>query len=110
MIQVIIDLSGLDPYKTADQTGRSERQRLMELLKRLPLTVRSARPIEEAIITRGGVSVKEISSSTMGSKLQKGLFFAGEIMDVDGLTGGYNLQIAYSTGALAGSSVLGGLI
>jgi predicted Rossmann fold flavoprotein len=110
MIQVIIDLSGLDPYKTADQTGRSERQRLMELLKRLPLTVRSARPIEEAIITRGGVSVKEINSSTMGSKLHKGLFFAGEIMDVDGLTGGYNLQIAYSTGALAGSSVLRGLI
>jgi predicted Rossmann fold flavoprotein len=110
MIQVIIDLSGLDPYKTADQTGRQERQKLMELLKRLPLTVRSARPIEEAIITRGGVSVKEINSSTMGSKLHKGLFFAGEIMDVDGLTGGYNLQIAYSTGALAGSSVLRGLI
>jgi predicted Rossmann fold flavoprotein len=110
MIPIMIGLSELDPYKTADQISKAERQRIVESLKRLPLNVISARPIEEAIVTRGGISVKEISSSTMESKLQKGLFFAGEVIDVDGLTGGYNLQIAYSTGVLAGSSIERGLM
>ncbi|OQB25242.1 MAG: tricarballylate dehydrogenase [Firmicutes bacterium ADurb.Bin182] len=105
LIPVIIKLSGLNPDKTADQISRQERFELVKLLKALPLTVKSVRSIDEAIVTRGGVCVNEISSSTMESKLQKGLFFAGEIIDVDGLTGGYNLQIAFSTGVLAGRSV-----
>lgn len=77
----------------------------MKTVKCIPLTVDHALPVEEAIITRGGISVKEIDPSTMESKLVPGLFFAGEIIDVDGYTGGFNLQIAYSTGVLAGRSV-----
>lgn len=77
----------------------------MKTVKCIPLIVDHALPVEEAIITRGGVSVKEIDPSTMESKLVPGLFFAGEIIDVDGYTGGFNLQIAYSTGVLAGRSV-----
>ena len=74
------------------------------MLKALPLRVNGTRPIEEAIVTRGGVEVKEINPSTMMSRMQEGLFFAGEVMDVDAHTGGFNLQIAFSTGALAGKS------
>ena len=77
----------------------------MKTVKCIPLIVDHALPVEEAIITRGGISVKEIDPSTMESKLVPGLFFAGEIIDVDGYTGGFNLQIAYSTGVLAGRSV-----
>ena len=77
----------------------------MSVLKALPLTVKQALPVEQAIITRGGVAVKEINPSTMESKLVPGLYFAGEMIDVDACTGGYNLQIACSTGALAGRSV-----
>ncbi len=77
----------------------------MSLIKDLKLTVTGFRPIREAIVTSGGVSVKEINPKTMESKIQPGLFFAGEIIDVDAYTGGYNLQIAFSTGALAGKSV-----
>ena len=77
---------------------------MVKTLKSLTLHIRAFRPIDEAIVTRGGVSVREISPKTMESRLCKGLFFAGEIIDVDGYTGGFNLQIAFSTGVLAGSS------
>ena len=81
------------------------RGRLVNLLKDLKVTVNGFRPIEEAIITSGGVNVKEVDPKTMQSKLCQGLFFAGEVLDVDAYTGGFNLQIAFSTGHLAGESV-----
>jgi predicted flavoprotein YhiN len=81
------------------------RARLVEVLKGLPLTVSGARGLAEAVVTRGGVNVKEVNASTMESKRVKGLYFAGEVLDVDATTGGYNLQIAWSTGALAGDSI-----
>lgn len=105
MIPVAVELSGIPADKSVDQITKEERQRLVHLLKCLPLTVKRARPIEEAIVTRGGVSVKEVSPSTMESKLAPGLYFAGELLDVDACTGGYNIQIACSTGALAGDSI-----
>lgn len=90
------------PEKAAGELTRAERRRLLCVLKALPLTVKAARPFSEAVVTRGGVSVKEVQPSTLESKLVKGLYFAGEVLDVDALTGGFNLQIAWSTGALAG--------
>lgn len=86
------------------QVSRADRRRIAETLKKIPLTVKGARPIDEAIITRGGVPVSEVSPHDMMSKKRPGLFFAGEVLDVDGHTGGFNLQIAFSTGALAGKS------
>lgn len=108
MIPVIIGLSGIDPKKPVDQITKAERRALLSLLKALPLTISGARPIDEAVITRGGVNIREINASTMESKRVPGLYFAGELLDVDGYTGGYNLQIAYSTGFLAGKSAAGG--
>lgn len=105
LIPVIVALSGIAPETPVHQVTREERQQLVMLLKSLPVTVKKALPVEQAIITRGGVSVKEINPSTMESKLVKNLFFAGELIDVDACTGGYNLQIACSTGALAGRSM-----
>ena len=105
LIAYVIDLSKIDPEKLVHQITKEERKELLECMKRLPMTFKSFRPIEEAIVTSGGVSTKEIDPSTMESKIVKGLFFSGEIIDVDGLTGGYNLQIAYSTGYLAGINV-----
>ncbi len=107
LIPVAVQLSGIDPHKKVNKVSRQERLRLLEVLKGFPLTVTGCRGFEEAIITRGGVSVKDIDASTMESKTVKGLFFAGEMMDVDALTGGYNLQIAWSTGHLAGESAAG---
>lgn len=86
------------------QVSRADRRKIAETLKKIPLTVKGARPIDEAIITRGGVPVSEVSPRDMMSKKRPGLFFAGEVLDVDGHTGGFNLQIAFSTGALAGKS------
>ncbi len=83
---------------------RSERRELVKLLKNFTLTVTGLRPIAEAIVTAGGVDVKQVNPGTMESKLVKGLFFAGEVLDVDGLTGGYNLQAAFSTGYVAGKN------
>ncbi len=105
LIPVMIALSGIAPETPVHQVTREERQQLAALLKALPVTVKKALPVEQAIITRGGVAVKEINPSTMESKLIKNLFFAGELIDVDACTGGYNLQIACSTGALAGRSI-----
>ena len=104
LIPVIIKLSGIDPYKKVNSVTREERKRLVSLTKRLTLTVKAFRPIAEAIVTDGGVNVKEINPSTMESKITEGLYFAGEIIDVAAYTGGYNLQIAFSTGYLAGKS------
>lgn len=104
LIPVIVELSGIDGRKKVNSITRDERKSLVYLLKNFPLTVTGKRPIEEAIITSGGVSVREINPKTMMSKLVDGLYFAGEVMDVDALTGGYNMHIALSTGALAGYS------
>ena len=105
LIDRIILESGIDPEKTVDNLTREERQALVSTLKGLKLTVKGVRPMEEAIITRGGIPIKEINPSTMESKLVPGLYFAGEVIDVDACTGGYNLQVAWSTGAAAGRAV-----
>lgn len=102
MIPVIIKLSRIPPDKFVNQITKEERKGLVKLLKGLEMTITGARPIEEAIVTAGGVCVDEINPSTMESKLVKGLYLAGEIIDVDGYTGGFNLTIAFSTGYLAG--------
>lgn len=102
---VMIELSGIDPEKKACEVTKEERQTLVHLIKNWSMTVTGVRGFEEAIITQGGVSVKHVNPSTMESKLIKGLYFAGELLDVDALTGGFNLQIAWATGHLAGSSI-----
>jgi len=104
LIPVIVELSGIDGSKESNQVTREERKKLLRLLKGLELTITATRSIAEAIVTAGGVAVKEINPKTMESKLIKGLYFAGEIIDVDGYTGGFNLQAAFSTGYLAGKS------
>ena len=101
LINYIVEKSGIPEEKQTDQITKEERKKLAKLLKNLEFKVKRFRPIEEAIITAGGVSIKEINSSTMESKKVKGLFFAGEIIDVDAYTGGFNLQIAYSTAYVA---------
>ncbi len=102
MIETIISLSNIDPRKRVNEITRQERKALVHLFKNLEFTIESFRPIEEAIVTAGGIDIKQINPKTMESKLIKGLFFAGEIIDVDAYTGGFNLQIAYSTGYTAG--------
>ena len=109
LIPVIISLSGIEPRKKVHDITKEERLGLVRLLKHLPLTVTGTRPIAEAIITSGGVDTKEIQPKTMESKLISGLYFAGELIDVDALTGGFNLQIAFSTGYLAGESAAASL-
>lgn len=103
MIPYIIKLSKIDETKQIDQLTKVERKTLIKLFKNLEFTVKNFRPIEEAIVTAGGINIKEINAKTMESKLVQGLFFAGEIIDVDAYTGGFNLQIAWSTGFVAGS-------
>ena len=102
LIPVMIKLSGIDPEKAVHDITKEERQNLVKLIKSVPMTVNGTRNFNEAIITRGGVDVKEIDPSTMESKLVKGLYFAGEVLDIDAETGGFNLQVAWSTGRLAG--------
>ena len=104
---VIAELSGISADKKVDEVSKEERRELGRLLKHLTLHITGFRPIEEAIITRGGVSVKEINPNTMESRLCKGLYFAGEIIDCDAFTGGFNLQIAFSTAFTAASGVAG---
>lgn len=106
LIPVMITLSGIDPDKKVNEITREERKTFSELIKNVPLTVTGTRSFAEAIITQGGVSVKDVNPSTMESKKVKGLYFAGEVLDLDAMTGGFNLQIAWSTGYLAGSSVM----
>ncbi len=104
LIPVMIRLSGIDPEKPVNSITREERLAFGKLIKNLPMTIKKTRSFNEAIITRGGVSVKEVDPSTMQSKLISGLYFAGEVLDVDTVTGGFNLQVAWSTGHLAGMS------
>ena len=105
LIPVVVKLAGIQGDKKVNQISREERLHLCEVIKKFPLSITGLRPVEEAIITRGGVSVKEINPATMESKLISGLFFAGEVIDIDAFTGGFNLQIAFSTGYLAGQNV-----
>ena len=102
LIPTIVKLSKIDPYIKVNQISKEERKNLVHLIKHISFTVKNYRPIEEAIITSGGIKTSEINSSTMESKLVSGLFFAGEVIDIDAYTGGFNLQIAFSTAYLAG--------
>jgi len=104
LIPVMIELSGINPEKTVNDITKQERQDFVKLIKNLPLTITGTRGFQEAIITAGGVSVKDINPSTMESKKIQGLYFAGEVLDTHAVTGGFNLQIAWSTGHLAGES------
>lgn len=104
LIPVIVKLSSIEPTAKVNQITREQRRSLAELLKSLTLTVTDFRPIDEAIVTKGGVALTEISPKTMESKLVHGLYFAGEVLDVDAFTGGFNLQIAFSTGYAAGTA------
>ena len=104
LAEIFPGLCGISPVLPCNQVTAAQRESLLAALKALPLTVRAPRPIAEAVVTRGGVSVKEIEPGTMRSKLIPNLFFAGEMIDVDAHTGGFNLQIAWSTGALAGAN------
>lgn len=108
LIPVVLVQSGLDIHKPVNQMSKKERGLLVQTLKNLGLTVTGARPLNEAIITSGGINVREINPSTLESKIIRGLYFAGEVIDVDALTGGYNLQIAFSTGYLSGLSAAAG--
>ncbi len=105
LIPWVIKSSLIDPEKTVNQITKEERMNLVQTIKGFPLKFKGFRPIKEAIVTSGGISTKEINPSTMESKIIPNLYFAGEVIDVDALTGGYNLQIAYSTGYLAGMSI-----
>ena len=104
LIPVVIDRSGIDPHTKCNVLTAEQRHALVNCMKQLTVHIRSFRPINEAIVTHGGVDVKDVDPRTMESKLIKGLYFAGEVLDVDAYTGGFNLQIAYSTGRLAGES------
>ena len=105
MISVVVELSGIDPATPVNSITKEERRNLVNTIKNIEMHVKRYRPMEEAIVTSGGVKTSEINSSTMESKLVEGLYFAGEVIDVDAYTGGFNLQIAFSTGYLAGSNI-----
>lgn len=105
LINPIIELSEINPDKKVNEISKKERAKLLELLKEFKITISDFRPIEEAIVTAGGINIKEINPKTMESKIINNLYFAGEIIDVDAYTGGFNLQIAYSTGATAGMNL-----
>ena len=104
MIDMVIELSNINENKKVNEITKEERLNLIRLLKNFEVTIDGFRPIEEAIVTAGGINIKEINPKTMESKLVSGLFFAGEVIDVDAYTGGFNLQIAYSTGYVAGTN------
>ena len=104
LIPVVLDQAYLDEEKPVNQISKEERKRLVEVLKGLSVSITGTRPLAEAIVTAGGVSIKEIEPKTLRSKLWQGLYFAGEVIDIDGYTGGYNLQAAFSTGYAAGTA------
>ncbi len=104
LIPVVLDRAGIDPHIKCNALTAEKRRALLDVLKRFRVSVRAFRPIKEAVVTHGGVDVKEIDPRTMQSKLTRDLYFAGEVLDLDAYTGGFNLQIAYSTGRLAGKS------
>lgn len=105
LIPVIVKLSGIEPSEKVNQITKPQRQNLVHLLKNFTVNISDFRPINEAIITSGGIDVKEINPKTMGSKIIDNLFFAGEVIDVDAYTGGFNLQVAFSTGYLCGMNI-----
>ena len=102
LINIVIEKSKINPEKKVNEVTKQERIELIKILKGLNIEIKEFRPIDEAIVTSGGISIKEINPKTMESKIVDGLYFAGEIIDVDSYTGGFNLQIAYSTGYTAG--------
>ena len=104
LIEPLVAESGIDGRKKVHTVTREERRKLLALLKALPVKVKGTRPIAEAIVTKGGVSLSEVAPRTMESKKVAGLYFAGEVLDLDAYTGGFNLQIAFSTAVLAGES------
>ena len=108
LIPIIISLAKLDPAKPINQITKEERQQLCHVLQHMTLTVKGLRPVEEAIVTAGGISIKEFNPKTMESKLVKGLYGAGEVLDIDAFTGGYNLQAAFSTGYVAAMHIVHG--
>ena len=105
LIPIMLELSGIDPDKKVNLISKEERQQFVSLIKNFTMTITGLRDFNEAIITQGGIKVKEINPSTMESKLVQGIYFAGEVLDLDALTGGFNLQIAWSTGYTAGNSI-----
>ena len=104
LVPVLTERAGISPATPANAVTKAQRRRLLELLKRLDFSIAGPRPVQDAIITSGGVKVSEVDPHTMASKLVKGLYFAGELLDVDAYTGGFNLQIAWSTGRAAGEA------
>lgn len=105
LVPVMVELSGIDPEKKVNEITKEERKQLVKLIKNWEMTITGTRGFREAIITQGGVSVRQVNPSTMESKVIPGLYLAGEMLDIDALTGGFNLQLAWSTGHLAGSSI-----
>ena len=105
LVPIMLELSEIDPEKKVNLISKEERQRFVSLIKQFPMTITGLRDFNEAIITRGGISVKEVNPTTMESKLVSGLYFAGEVLDLDAVTGGFNLQIAWSTGYAAGNAI-----
>lgn len=105
LVPIMVELSGIDPEKKVNEISKEERKRLVSLVKGWEMTITGTRGFREAIITQGGVNVKQVNPSTMESKVIPGLFIAGEMLDIDALTGGFNLQLAWSTGYLAGNSI-----
>lgn len=110
LIPVVIQLAEIDPYMVVHDVTKQQRQRLVDTMRHLKMTVTGVRGFNEAIITQGGIRVKEVDPGTMASKLIRGLYFAGEVLDVDAVTGGYNLQIAWSTAYLAGKAAAEAII
>ena len=104
MIDVVVEMSGIPPHKKVNSITKEERQNLLSVIKSFPVSLDRFRPINEAIITKGGVDVKQIVPGSMQAKGVSGLYFAGEVLDVDAYTGGFNLQIAFSTAVVAGES------
>jgi predicted flavoprotein YhiN len=104
MIPIMVGLSGIDARKKVNSITKEEREKLVSLIKGIEIPIEGFRPINEAIITKGGVAVSEVSPKTMESKITRGLYFAGEVLDLDAYTGGFNLQIAFSTATLAGEN------
>jgi len=105
LISMIIEMSGISETKKVNEITKEERKNLVNLIKNLTFNIKGLRPIDEGIVTAGGVDIKEIDPSTMKSRIIDNLSFAGEVMDVDAFTGGYNVQIAFSTGFIAGSNI-----
>jgi predicted Rossmann fold flavoprotein len=105
LIEAVVTQSGIGPYTQVNAVTRAQRARLVRLLKGIPVDPAALRPVEEAVVTRGGISTVEIDPKTMRSKLVPNLYFAGEVIDVDAYTGGFNLQIAFSTGYLCGKNI-----